>query len=85
VERLAAGAHHALAVHLSRVLPTPARLVFSFLWSFLQPAGNGVLQALNEAVIHAKKPFERPSARDLIAGLTLFVSDSTVQIRRSTN
>jgi len=85
VECLAAGAHYALAVYLSHVLSPPARLVLGFLWSFLQPAGNGMLQTLDEAVVHAKEPFERPSARDLVAGLTVFVPDSTVQIRRSTN
>jgi len=58
-------------------------LRFGFLWSFLQAAGDGVLQALNEAIVHAKEPLECPSARDLVAGLTTFVS--AVQIRRSTN
>src|SRR5262245_16112128 len=72
VECLAAGAHHALAVHLSHVLATLARFVFGFLRPFLQSAGDGVLQALNEAVVHAKQPLERPSARDLVAGLTMF-------------
>jgi hypothetical protein len=83
VERLAAGAHHDLTVQLSHVLATLARFVFRLLRPFLQPAGDGVLQALNEAVVHAKQPLERPSARDLVAGLTTFVS--AVQIRRSTN
>src|SRR5262249_54970713 len=83
VECLAAGAHHALAVHLSHVLATLARFVFGFLPPFLPSAGHGRLQALDEAVVHAKQPLERPSARDLVAGLTTFVS--AVQIRRSTN
>src|SRR5215470_6638598 len=83
LERLAADAYHVLTVHLSHVFSAPSCLVFGFLWSFLQSAGDGVLQALNETIIHAKEPLERPSARDLIAGLTVFVS--AVQIRRSTN
>src|SRR5215831_6398305 len=85
VERLAAGAHYALAVYLSHVLSPPARLVFGFLWSFLQPAGNGMLQTLNEAVVHAKEPLERPSTRDLVTGLIMSVSDPTVHMRRSTD
>ena len=85
VKRLAAGAHHALAVHLSHVFSAPACFVFGFLWSFLRSAGDGVLQTLNEAIVHAKEPLEHPSTRDLIAGLAVVISDSTVQMRRSTN
>ena len=85
VERLAAGAHHALAVHLSHVFSAPARFVFGFLWSFLQAAGDGVLQALNEAIVHAKEPLECPSACDLVAGLGAAILDPTVHMRRSTN
>src|SRR6516164_1807227 len=43
VERLAAGAHYALAVHLSHVLSAPSCLVFGFPWLLLQSAGNGML------------------------------------------
>ena len=85
LERLSADACHVLAVHLSHVFLAPSCLVFGFLWSFLQSAGDGVLQTLNEAVVHAKEPLERPSTRDLIAGLVVVISDSTVQMRRSTN
>src|SRR5262252_2250261 len=85
LERLAADAYHVLTVHLSHVFLAPSCLVFGFLWSFLQSAGDGVLQALNEAIVHAKEPLERPSTRDLIAGLVVVISDSTVQMRRSTN
>jgi len=85
LERLAADAYHVLAVHLSHVFLAPSCLVFGFLWSFLQSAGDGVLQTLNEAIVHAKEPLERPSTRDLIAGLAVVISDSTVQMRRSTN
>ena len=83
MERLAAGAHYTLAAYLSHVLSPPARLVFGFLWSFLQPAGNGMLQTLDEAVVHAKEPFERPSARDLVAGLVAAILDPTVHMWRS--
>src|SRR5215472_12939892 len=62
LERLAADAYHVLTVHLSHVFLAPSCLVFGFLWSFLQSAGDGVLQALNEAIVHAKEPLERPSA-----------------------
>jgi len=85
VECLAADAYHVLAVHLSHVFLAPSCLVFGFLWSFLQSAGDGVLQTLNEAIVHAKEPLEHPSTRDLIAGLVVVISDSTVQMRRSTN
>ena len=78
-------AHHTLAVHLSHVFSAPSCRVFGFLRSFLQPAGNGVLQALGEAVVHAKESLERPSACNLVAGLTVSVSDPTVQMRRSTD
>jgi len=83
LERLAADAYHVLTVHLSHVFLAPSCLVFGFLWSFLQSAGDGVLQALNEAIVHAKEPLERPSTRDLIAGLVVLISDSTAQIPRS--
>src|SRR6516165_6399502 len=82
VKRLAAGAHHALAVHLSHVFSAPSCRVFGFLRSFLQPAGNGVLQALGEAVVHAKESLEGPSTRDLVSRLTMSVSGPVVQMRR---
>src|SRR5262249_49407560 len=84
-ERLAADAYHLLTFHLSCVFWAPSCLVFGFLWSFLQSASDGVLQALNEAIVHAREPLERPSACNLVAGLTVSVSDLTVQMRRSTD
>jgi len=51
----------------------------------LQPAGEGALQAIGEAVVHVQQSLERPSAGDLIARLPGFVSDLTVLIRRSTD
>jgi hypothetical protein len=57
--------------------------VVGFPRSLLQPASDGVLQALNEAVIHAQQSVERPAADNFIAWLV--VLDLIVQMRRSTD
>jgi len=59
--------------------------VFGLLWSFLQPTGDGVGQARDETLVHAKQSFEGPAARDLVAGLIEPISDLTVQMRRPTD
>ena len=42
-----------------------------------------MLQALNEAVVHAKEPFDRPSAYDLVTRLIRFAV--IMQVRRAAN
>jgi hypothetical protein len=79
------GARRIPAVYLSCELLTSVRPISSLPRERLQPTGNGTLQALNEAIVHAKQPLERPSARDLVAGLIAAVSDLTVHMRRSTD
>jgi hypothetical protein len=66
-------------------LLAPARLVSGPLWKRLQPTGNGTLYSRNEAIVHAKQLLERPSTRDLVVGLVLFVPDPAVHMRRSTD